>query len=94
MTKGKNGGEIVEIYRKNKKNRSIDNIQEEQNMLEEQKKREDSRRRQKLREDTMRQISEKKKIQEKEAEELRDNKGAEKTEKYVNNSNNNIIVLQ
>ena len=50
-------------------------------MLEEQKKREDSRRRQKLREDRMRQISEKKKIQEKEAEELRDNKGAEKTER-------------
>ena len=49
-------------------------------MLEEQKKKEDSRRRQKLREDRMRQISEKKKIQEKEAEELRDNKGAEKTE--------------
>ena len=49
-------------------------------MLEEQKKRENSRSRQKLREDRMRQISEKK-IQEKEAEELRDNKGTEKTEK-------------
>ena len=46
--------EIIKIYRKNKKNRSIDNIQEEQNMLEEQKKREDSRRRQKLRDNRMR----------------------------------------
>ena len=46
-------------------------------MLEEQNKREDSRRRQKLRENRMRQISEKKNIQK---EELRDNKGAEKTE--------------
>ena len=61
--KGKEWGEKAEIYRQNKKNRSIDNIQEEQTMLEEQKKREDSRRRQKLREDRMRQISEKKKIQ-------------------------------
>ena len=63
-------------------------------MLEEQKKREDSRRRQKLREDRMRQISEKKKIQEKEAEELRDYKGSEKVEKnsrieiYIYNNNN------
>ena len=30
--------EIVEIYRKNKKNRSIDNIKEERNMLEEYKR--------------------------------------------------------
>ena len=43
--RGKEWGEIVEIYRKNKKNISIDNIKEEQNILEEQKKREDSRRR-------------------------------------------------
>ena len=49
--RGKERGEIVEIYRKNKKNRSTDNIQEERNILEKQKKREDSRRRQKLRED-------------------------------------------
>ena len=77
--RGKECGEIVEICRKNKKNRSIDNTQEEQNMLEEQKKREDSRRRQKLREYKMRQVSEKKKIQEKEVEETRDSKGAEKT---------------
>ena len=33
--KGKELGEIVEIYRKNKKKRLIDNKQEEQNMLEE-----------------------------------------------------------
>ena len=33
MREGKNRGEIVEIYRKNKKNRSIDNILEEQNIL-------------------------------------------------------------
>ena len=31
--KGKEWGEIVEIYRKNKKSRSIDNIQKEHNML-------------------------------------------------------------
>ena len=31
----KEWGEIVESYIKNKKNRSIDNIQEEQNILEE-----------------------------------------------------------
>ena len=43
--RGKEWEEIVEIYRKNKKNISIDNIKEEQNILEEQKKREDSRRR-------------------------------------------------
>ena len=78
--RGKEWSEIVEIYKKNKKNRPIDNIQEEQNVLEEQKKREDSRRRQKLREDRTRQTSEKKKIQEKETEELRDGKGVEKTE--------------
>ena len=53
-------------------------------MLEEQKKREDSTRRQKLREDRMGQI-ENKKIQEKEAEELRDNKGAKKTERNGSN---------
>ena len=39
------------MYRKNKKNRSIDKTGEEQNILEEQKKRENDRRRQKLRED-------------------------------------------
>ena len=39
--KGKEWGQIVEIYRQNKKNRSIDNIVEEQNILEEQKKREE-----------------------------------------------------
>ena len=39
MTKGKNGGEIVEIYRKNKKNRSIDNIQEEHNVIRIEEKR-------------------------------------------------------
>ena len=33
--RGKQWGDIVEIYRKNKKNRSIDNIQEEQDILEE-----------------------------------------------------------
>ena len=33
--RSKEWGEIVGIYRKNKKNRSIDNMQEEQNMLEE-----------------------------------------------------------
>ena len=33
--RGKELGEIVKIYRKNKKNRSIDNIGEEQNILEE-----------------------------------------------------------
>ena len=77
--RGKECGEIVEIYRKNKKNRSIDKIQKEQNILEEQKKREDSRRL-KLIEDRMTEISEKKKIQEKEAEELKDSKGAKKRE--------------
>ena len=40
--RGKEWGEIVQIYRKNKKKRSLDNIQEEQNI------------RQKLREDRMR----------------------------------------
>ena len=78
--RGKEWGEIVEIYRKNKKNRSIDNIGEVKNILEEQKKREDNRRRQSLTEDRRRQISKKKKIQEKEAEDLRDSKDAEKTE--------------
>ena len=33
--RGEEMGEIVEIYRKNKENRSIDNIGEEQNILEE-----------------------------------------------------------
>ena len=33
--RGKELGEIVKIYRKNKKNRSIDNIGEEQNIFEE-----------------------------------------------------------
>ena len=33
MREGKNGGE--EIYRKKKENRSINNIEEEQNILEE-----------------------------------------------------------
>ena len=32
--RGKERREIVEIYRKNKKNRSTDNIQEERNILE------------------------------------------------------------
>ena len=45
----KEWGGIVEIYRKNKENRSIDNIREEQNILE-LKKREENKR-QKLRED-------------------------------------------
>ena len=48
----KEWGGIVEIYRKNKENRSIDNIREEQNILE-QKKREENKR-QKLREDRRR----------------------------------------
>ena len=39
--RGKEQKEIKEIYRKNNKSRSVDNIQEEQNILEEQKKRED-----------------------------------------------------
>ena len=39
MTEGKNGGEIVEIYRQNKKNRSIDNIQEEHNVIRTEEKR-------------------------------------------------------
>ena len=43
--RGKEWGEIVEIYRKYKKNRSVYNIGQEQNVLEEQKKGEDSRRR-------------------------------------------------
>ena len=33
--KGIKWGEIVKIYRKNKENRSIDNLREEQNILEE-----------------------------------------------------------
>ena len=66
--RGKEWGEIVQIYRKNKKKRSLDNIQEEQNI------------RQKLREDRMRQISDKKKIQEKVSVKPRDSKGAEKRE--------------
>ena len=66
--RGKEWGQIVEIYRKNKKSRSILDIEEEQNILEEQKKREGIRRRKNLREDRRRQISEKKKIREKEAE--------------------------
>ena len=45
------GGGGGEIYRKKKENRSINNIEAEQNILGEQKKREDSRRRQNLRED-------------------------------------------
>ena len=80
--RGEEWGMIIDIYRNNKGNRSINNI-EEQNILEEQKKREGSRR-QKLREDRRRQISEEKKIKEKHAEELkgsrRDSKGREKTE--------------
>ena len=84
---GEEWGEIVEIYRKN---RSIDNIREEQNILEEQKKREDGRTRQKLRGCRMRKLSEKKKIQQKEAEELRDSKGTEKTEQQSRILSSNV----
>ena len=78
--RGKEWGEIVKIYRKNNKNRSIDNIGEEQNLLEEQKNREDSGRRKKLREGRGRYVSERRKIQEKEAEGITHSKGAEKTD--------------
>ena len=77
---GKEWAEIVEIYRRNNKNRSIDNIGEEQNLLEEQKNREDSGRRKKLREGRGRYVSERRKIQEKEAEGITHSKGAEKTD--------------
>ena len=66
--------------RRNNKNRSIDNIGEEQNLLEEQKNREDSGRRKKLREGRGRYVSERRKIQEKEAEGITHSKGAEKTD--------------
>ena len=49
--RGKEWGEILGIYRKNKKNRPTDNIGEEQSVLEKQKRKEDSRRSQKLREE-------------------------------------------
>ena len=66
--RGKEWGEMVQIYRKNNNKRSLDNIQEDQNI------------RQKLREDGMRQISGKKKIQEKVSVKPRDSKGTEKRE--------------
>ena len=70
--RGKEWGEIVEIYGKNKKSRSIDNIGEERHILEEQKKREDSRRRQMLRGDRY----QRRRKCKKEAEELKDSKAA------------------
>ena len=70
--RGKEWGEIVEIYRKNKKSRSIDNIGEERHILEEQKKREDSRRRQMLRGDRY----QRRRKCKKEAVELKDSKAA------------------
>ena len=57
---GKEWGKVVDIYRKNEENGSIDNISQEQNNTEKWKKREDSRRRQNLREDRRRQRLEKK----------------------------------
>ena len=58
--RGKEWGEIVEIYWKNKESRSVNNI-EEQNVLKEWKKREDSRRGKKLQEDRRTQYQKRKK---------------------------------
>ena len=82
--RGREWVEIVGTYRNSKKSRSINNIGKEQNIIKEFKIREDNGKMQKLAEDRKRQTLKKKKIQEKDVEELknsrRDCQGREKTD--------------
>lgn len=82
--RGREWVEIVGTYRNSKKSRSINNIGKEQNIIKEFKIREDNGKMQKLAEDRKRQTLKKKKIQEKDVEELKDSRrdcqGREKTD--------------